>query len=209
MSSRLTFTLLNDAVGASNPAIMTFHSSIVNQVGLEAAAMQIAAWIVGGCPLAQNSRITGVLAQAHGAAGGIAVPFDPDLWADIDGASGGSVLPAMTQWGTAFGSGGLAPLGTAITVTEHTASPGRSHTGRVFLPFPQQGIVSAAGTVSDAASGNIIGQWNTFLRNGVESTSGMSPVELVVKGEDTVDVDAQITHVTVSTLFGFLRSRRR
>lgn len=206
MSSEVRLTITNDgAGGTANPAICTWHAVSPTLVG-SALATVCAAFVVGGAPCAANSRITGATYRADGSPSANSVGFDAATWAALEAAYPSLLPTGWTAWGNAFGSGGLAPLGCSVMLSEHTSTPGRSGTGRIHMPWPSSAVINSAGLVSDAARANIEGVYTDVLLN---LDPDVGPSTFVVRGSDATALDSPITSVSCSTRFSLLRSRKR
>jgi hypothetical protein len=208
----------NTAIPANNPQLVDFdcdlsiHSTSTDEV---AARLYVYfARLAVANVIDHGTSIVGISYRAPGSAGGVPLSFPtarvtsflnivnaaPWNWATTD-VGFGTVLP---------GSGPLAPLGTSISVSERSATPGPTGRGRHFLPFITSQAVNPGGQVGSGQLADIKQAYGTcFL--GLDSTgAGGGPVTvnpLITNAARTTD--HPIVSVKPQPVFSNLESRRR
>lgn len=153
-ADRLIFTLQCADVSPSNYQQIGF--ALTTPAGAsDVAQAQLAAYL--GClgsagMIAQHVSISDISLRSFGSAGNTPQPFPSAAYADlITPVSGeGYGIPSLAAYGDTFGSGGLNPLGTSISVSEVTNTVGRSGRGRHFVPFTSQSCVLTDGSYGNA-----------------------------------------------------------
>ncbi len=124
--------------GSANPAQVDFDLPAGTSDEEAATAFlcyfQFAIYMHTGCAVVRVQKRT------PGMAGNVDVPFPSTNYAAAYTVIG-APLVAM------FGFGVSAPVGTSYTVSEYTGLPGRSYTGRHYLPFVSSGSIDSNGFV--------------------------------------------------------------
>lgn len=215
--SKYVVKLSNSNVSPANYQLIDFDTDPFAVVGLRysttseisASILVYLATLSGG--MAAGTSFTEVLYRAAGSAGSVSLPFPAADYASIAAAAttAGYTVPAIAAYGTTFGSGILAPLGTSISVSELTLTVGRTGRGRHFLPFVSQGVISAGGTVG---SGHIIlteGAADDIL---LGQASGTVPALIGIPWAmcgPASPTGKEIVNVKCQPIFSNLESRRR
>lgn len=191
----------------------------VAQIGLECApaggsdrdttVAQWVAYIVAarGYFLASGTLITGVKYREHGTGGFVEVPFPSAEYGALVALN--PALVALSDYDSVVlgASGGLAPVGTSVCVTEYTSTFGRTGRGRHFLPFVNKAKVDGAGLLDTNSIVNIEDAYTNYIRTANPSfgTVGLAPV---VQNAARTTIKA-ITTVKAQPVLSNLRSRRR
>lgn len=201
--------LTNNAQGASNPAIMDF--SIVSG-GVTAA--QAAAGIVGYCAVMDgqaifgpNVSIIGISQRLSGAAGSTPVPFPVAAYAAIEAAN--TFLPTYTAYGLLGAtSGSYAPLGTSITLSLYSNTPGRKTTGRHYVPWVSVATNDGSGRVSGAAVAVVEDAYDAMIM-GNSNGLATGVLDLVPAVQSATVGTNLIVTPKASTVFARLKTRTR
>lgn len=198
----------NASVDPSNYQICDIDFAVPGPTVSQVAA-QILAYFAGQCTLmsADDTVIVGLDYTPSGAAGGTPVPFPSTDYAAEHTAY--PALPNLTAYGQNVGGAGfLAPLGTSVSVSEHTASPGPSGRGRHFIPFVGRDCCSTAGFLNP---GTIIDSDDNYGRFFFDVFSdgpfAAYPNPVVTNALRTTTKD--IVSVKTQQIFSNLESRRR
>lgn len=175
---------------------------------------QVAAQLIAYVVATKNAFLnTGTLIdrlqfRASGTGGFIDFEFPTDTYADLVDLNPGNLV-AMEGYGEVVigASGGLAPVGTSVCVTEYTAQFGRSARGRHFLPFVNKARVDNTGQLTPESRTTIEQGYEDYILTGSEDL-GSQPLRPVVQnaGHSTIK---PITHVKAQGVLSNLRSRRR
>lgn len=172
---RFRVQLTNDSIGALNPAYVGFDflggpsgGGTKEEVGAQIIAFfYISQFAAGG------SRIAGITVATDNGPG-VALPFPVDA---LNAMSDPDVAFGTTYGEVPFGAGALAPVGTSILLTEHTAVGGR-HNGRCYLPYAAAATIDAAGLVSAATATQVIESYRLAIMGDPSLTpSGWATVE--------------------------------
>ncbi|HEV8177034.1 MAG TPA: hypothetical protein VGP44_05035 [Gemmatimonadales bacterium] len=205
----------NDNVDATNYQIVDFDIDYtivgVPQSSNEQVAEILAYFGALSGGFATGTRLVEVGWRGPGSAGATPWPFPLTEYNAIraDPDAGPWALPAWTAYGTAMGSGNLAPLGTSISVSERTAQVGRTGRGRHFLPFTSANTVSAGGTVGTGRLALIDDAYATFLLGAGTTPLAATPAPGVVVSNRAKTTAYAITTVKAQPVFSNLESRRR
>lgn len=194
----------NTAIGAGNLSINTFHVQATAGPTVAQAAAQLFAFCCYGSK-AVNSFIDSILWTPAGAAGAVPVAFPTAELVVLQANDAG--LPAIGAYGAVFGSGDLTPIGTSITFTKYSSTPGRHATGRNYLPFIRVGAVETNGTLKAASKLDIEQAWTIYSRGIAAGGVATPPGDLqeVVNG---VGGPFGLLVGKASSTFANLRSRR-
>lgn len=216
-SSRFVVQFSNSNVSSGNTQLLDFDTDPFGVIGLRystvpeitASILVYLATLSGG--FGAGTKVDQVLYRAAGSPGSVPVPFPGPEFVAIAAAAttAGYTVPAWTTYNTSSGSGVLAPLGTSISVSELTATVGRTGRGRHFLPFVTQGVISAGGTVG---TGTIALTESAALDILMGQASGTVPaligIPWVLVGPAS-PASKEITNVKCQPIFSNLESRRR
>lgn len=169
---------------------------------------QLCAYVVsvGAGAIAEDTFIDRVTYQEAGTDGYLPQPFPTTEWAALVAAN--PDLGAATAYsGIVVGTGGLAPLGTSIVVTEYSATGGPSGRGRHFIPFVNTTCLDTATGFLNAANIAAIGvSYATYISpSGVDGASFLDPVVVPESG----GTEKAVVTVVVQPVLSNLRSRRR
>lgn len=205
---RIKLTVTSAYAGPDNPAIIGFDFEGSSIDPAEALASMIG-YLYASQVLSAGVTMTGAtIATDDGPSVGMDFPAG-----ELAGLTGGSGLGST--WGeTDFGAGSMAPIGTAILVTERTAIGGR-HNGRLYLPWPA--------TACFGSNGYVLGTTVAQARAAYEAIFlGADPTGRLPAGWDPFTVPpavrtrvgtavsgSTILTVTVSPIPATLRSRKR
>ena len=202
-ATKYVVTVENSEVGAGNPAVVDFD---INATGLDPTVVmaQVQAYFAGCESFSVGSSISSATYRPAAAAGAINVPDWTAAYTALRGSYSG--LPAGLGPGVTFGSGAMTPAGTSIVVNEYTATPGRSYTGRHFLPYVKQGYVDSIGELYFSYATMVKGAYELFILCDGIIGAGYPLNPVVVSRKLTTQT--LITDVTVSRSFGRLRSRQ-
>lgn len=177
----------------------------------ELAAILIYLTVVSG-GFGAGTFINRVQYRAAGSPGYVPRLFPTTEYAAVrtDVISAGYSVPAMASgYATSLGSGILAPLGTSISVSELTATVGRTGRGRHFLPFVSQGVISAGGTVGTGHIALVEGAFlDILLGEAVGTVPGLLGDAVCISGPASPAAKL-ITGVKCQPIFSNLESRRR
>jgi len=183
-------------------------SSVTLSVAQQTA--QIIAYVVAarGAFLASGTLITRMQYRAHGSGGFLDVPFPDTEYNDLEALNTPQLTPMHDYGDTVLGvSGGLAPVGTSVCMTEYTNVFGRKGRGRHFLPFVAKTKVDGAGLFDGTSAGIVQDAYNNYILNTVAlfGTTTLLPVVL----STTSSTQLGITNVKAQPVLSNLRSRRR
>lgn len=143
----------NSNVGALNTALWDLHCDSAGGPGDAVIVAQMIALTVNMLPAA-GTYVQGCRKEAVGAHGSIPLDFPADEYAALRAEDAG--LPEMTNWAAAAGSGNMSALGTGATISEYSAVPGRSTTGRIYTMYLRESaLATASGLVTNEAIGII------------------------------------------------------
>lgn len=206
---RFEVTWTNDAMGAFNPALISFVTDNSETFGQNVA--QIVAYCrLAGAAYAQPSKIAGVTSSevdftlpGHYAPK-IPQPFPLTEWNALRGTD--SALPAWSGWGgSVSGGGGAMPAGTSVNVAEYTDLGGR-HNGRHYLPWVGSGVLDSSGGGIQSATITAISDayYKYILPSTV--TGGRAQLFPIVVGKT---VASSINGIVVRSATSKLRSRTR
>lgn len=216
--AKYVFKFENTAVASSNYQIVDVD---VNPAGgtVRQNHAQILAYFstVGFTTMGGVTRIAEVLYRPLGAAGAVALVFPTaEFAAVIAAATADGIGPAgmPTGYGSQISAAGnLAPLGTSISVSELTATVGRTGRGRHFLPFVGVNTMTGGGGLVAAQIDRIREAYLYFLQGIVSST--LAPATSPVLNLSPLVTNAAgtpihlITTVKPQPIFSNLASRRR
>jgi hypothetical protein len=120
----------------------------------------------------------------------------------LDGVSPTFLFPtgSAAKWKAATSSGDLIPQ-VACVVKLQTATRGRSHRGRIFLPFVSEGKV-ANGTITAASVSTAQAAWSAFLAAMLTATCPLTVASYKLASDDNV------TAVLVESQAGTVRKRQ-
>lgn len=194
----------NLAVGAGNLSINTFHVQATAGPTVAQVAAQLFAFCCYGSK-AVNSYIDRIEWTPAGAAGAVPVAFPTAELVVLQANDAG--LPAIGAYGAVFGSGDLTPIGTSITLSKYSSTPGRHATGRNYLPFIRVGAVETNGQLKAASKLDIEQAWTIYSFGDAAGGVSVPPSDIqeVVNG---VGGPFGVLNVRASTTFANLRSRR-
>lgn len=208
---------VNTSVDPGNYQLVDFDRSPSGGTPTDAQiAAQLAAYfaLTGSQVCASGTQIESISVRHSGSPGLVAIPFPTTEYAAIVAAviAAGGTIPGMgAGYGANFGAGALSPLGTSISVTELTATPGPTGRGRHFLPFINTGCVSAAGGLLATQQAFIRSAWDDMIF-GIDGAG--APFPPMVNLSPVVTDAAQshgypILSIRPQPVFSNLESRRR
>lgn len=154
-ADRMTITLVNTDVGPANTAQVGFSAAAVGWSAQKLAQVLGYFGALGSAGMiAVHTAVQAADQRAFGSAGNVPQAFPAAEYADLVTAASavGISMPSMTDYGDTFGVGNLAPLGTSISVSEVTATPGRSGRGRHFVPFVSRNAVDTDGSYGNGVT---------------------------------------------------------
>lgn len=215
-ANHLLVKFTNSNVDATNYQLCDVHvdsATAINALQMYAQIIAYFAAVSGG--MGSGTRIAGLSERPSGTPGFTPLAFPTAAYAATvaAAASDGITVPAMASgYATSLGSGVLAPLGTSISVSERTATPGPTGRGRHFLPFVSQGIISAGGTVGTGHLAIIEDCANEFFL-GVDPSGGAATAPIVSMDPVITNSGGLIIHAITlyrpQPVFSNLESRRR
>jgi hypothetical protein len=205
---RMTLTNSNEG-GVLNLAQFGIECASTFTLGADVAAAGMIAYVVKarGAFLASGTLITRVQWREHGTGGFIDVPFPDALYNDMVDVD--SDLVHMHDYAdTVLGaSGGLAPVGTSVCVTEYSAGFGRRSRGRHFLPFVNKAKVDGNGLFAAEDIALVEAAYNSYILNLDDDPVHPSLLPVILSA--TLTTQTVITHVKAQPVLSNLRSRRR
>lgn len=197
---RLVISVTNDAAGgAINPAIVNVDCQLT---AAQSAANMIA--FLQFCAPAATTKVTGIQTAPIGGGAGTDLPWSSvgPLYNALQTAD--SRLIPMADYGVAFGSGGLAVLGSGAVVARHTATAGRSGRGRFTTPWLGTAAVSGSGNLDSAYEAVLQTAAHDYMLGG---GAFAAPSILPVLWSHKLSTSTAITRFSVSTRLGRMRSR--
>lgn len=200
--------MLNTVTGASNPAIVDFSTQNGSDPGTAAAGILAylgalgVAGVFGG-----STSVFGIDYRANGASGSLPVSFPTADYATLEAANTGDI-PAWTAYSTSMGSGALEAIGTAVTVSLYTLTPGRKTTGRHYLPFIGEALNDGNGRLVSTAPGQIEQAYTSFI-HGIDTSTYTGLVNLNAVVHSATAGDTLIATPKVSRNFSRLKTRTR
>lgn len=203
-------SLTNNAQGAANPAIVDFSVVSGGATEAEVAAGILAYFYALGLQdtFGTNAAVTGITKRLSGASGSTPVPFPTTEYATLKTANGAD-LPTLTAYNTVLGgTEAYAPLGTSITVSLYTATPGRKTTGRHYIPWVSQDTNDGNGRVASGYLALIVDAYTAFLL-GVTSGTFVGVVDVSPSVQSATAGTNLITTPVASSSFARLKTRSR
>lgn len=199
---------MSNAAQGGNDAFIDFDLFGPYLLAEEVRVAQLVAYVVGASWAASDSAIVSVFKRASGSAGSLAIPFPAAEYAAL--ATLNSELPNLVAYGSGFGTGALTPVGTSITVQEKTGTPGRSYSGRHYLPFTRSAAIGADGRLGGAQASATEKYYRYYILGESAPPLPAAPtVSLVpVVHSRKLNVDSVITSVIISRVLANLRTRR-
>lgn len=206
--------MTNTVTGAGNPAIVDFWTQL-NFGGAPAPGVVagITAYIgalgVAGV-FGASTVLFGIDYVAAGAHGALPCAF-PTTEYGLYLADNAGVIPAWTAFGTGTGSGALEAIGIAVTCSLYTGIPGRSTTGRHYLPYIGEALNDGNGRLVSTAPAQIQAAYNAFLLGQTNATyDGSSVIHLApCVHSDKLGTATDIVLPKVSRNFARLKTRTR
>jgi hypothetical protein len=208
--------LEHDLVGPKNRAQVGFaFNTALSWAECQAA---IVGYLAGlGNFFAVGTKLTALKVRGAGTVGAISAPFPTVEYAALRALSNAS-FPEMTAYGTIPNTlsgwgGGLCPLGSSISVTESTLTPGPRGRGRHFLPYQALGYVAANGGVGTVIIAKIKEQYDKamgFVDLGASVTAPrVNPC--VTRAPVAVGPNPyyDISSVKAQPVYSLLKSRRK
>lgn len=150
---------------------------------------------IGFTVMGGTTRLVEANYRLQGSAGATSLPFPTTEFAAVlaaattDGISPGGMATGFAS--QISGAGNLSPLGTSISVSEITATVGRTGRGRHFLPFVGVNNLTTGGQVSTSVINRIREAWIYFL-------TGLIPSSLTPATAPVVNLDPIVTNATGS-----------
>lgn len=205
---RYVIKMLNDNVSATNYEQFGIECNLASNGVLQGqGAAQIIAYIAKNASaiLANDSQIAAIMLTPSGTNLGVNIPFPVTEYAALKVLD--AALPTMTAYGVAIGaSGGLAPLGTSIVVTEYTNVGGPAGRGRHFFPFYNKAKVDGNGLADSASRAAVVVNYSDWiLGDGAFAVDGLTPLVVNALGTTT----KAVLSVKAQPILSNLRSRRR
>jgi hypothetical protein len=206
----------NDLIGPANKAQVGFAFNTA--LSVEQCAAAIVGYL-GGIQgaFATGTKLVALKARGAGTVGAISLGFPVVEYNALRALATGS-FPAITSYGTLPGSlvgggGSLAPLGTSLSVTEQTLTPGPRGRGRHYLPYMAAGNVAANGGASTALVTLVKSQWEKAMGLSDLGASQLAPQVKPCVTRAPVAVGPNpyydIASIKAQPVFSNLRSRRR
>lgn len=156
--------------------------------------------------IATNTHVESVSYKAPGNVGFIPQPFPVTAWAALV-ALNPDLGAASTYAALEPGTGGLAPLGTSIVVTEYSAVSGPKGRGRHFLPFINQTCLDdVTGFVNAGNRAAIEAAYNTYVLNTVSGNGSVALTPVIASSDG--DFETVVTNVVCQQVLSNLKSRR-
>lgn len=157
--------------------------------------------------LASGTLITRLQLRAAGTGGFVDVVFPDSEYNDLVANDAG--LAEMHDYGdTVLGaSGGLAPVGTSVCMTERTDDFGRSGRGRHFLPFVNKAKVDGAGLFNESDREACEDAYRDYIIDGNLTFGSVSLNAVVQNAAHTTQ--KPIVAIEAQAVLSNLRSRRR
>ena len=204
MPQRITIQLENTNVNPDNYQLIDFTSNTVSNSQQHLA--EVLAYIakIGG-HFADGTQVVAAWTRVAGSAGAVELDFPSTDYAAIRTAVGGGVIPAWAAYGAIPGASGvLTPLGTSVSVSLFTATPGRAGRGRHFLGFLGAQCVSAGGQFASVNINETIDAYDTFI---MSPTAG--PAFAPIVSNSAMSTAHPVTLVRPQPILSNLESRRR
>jgi hypothetical protein len=199
-------TFVNTAVGASNPAVVDFDFNTARSANECAAAILGYIGKIGGS-FAVGTQLTGITSRPGGAAGAVQMGWPTAEYANLVAVAG--AVPWGAYGGIPGSVGALCPLGTSVSVSEISTTPGRHGRGRHYLPFFSVGNVVAGGTLNPLTITNTLNAFKLMMglppQVGVGAPAVVPAITSGVAGAPYFDV----TDVKPQAIMSNLASRRR
>jgi hypothetical protein len=180
--------------------------------GTTLTAAELAARILAfGNVLGANGVIAGsttcaeIISRPVGSAGGTHVPFPTAEYVALHALY--ATVGTYTAYTQTIGGGVLCPLGTSVSLSKLTATPGKTGRGRYFLPFCGVSMVATDGSV-DAFGRSIIEQEFHILFIG-DGSPALTTATPVVRASNTLSGGHPVTNCKAQPVFSNLESRRR
>lgn len=205
-AGKLTVKVQNANVDASNYQLVNFdfNADVADLDGCAAACIAYLASCGASDAIAGSSSIVGIESRAAGSAGAVSVPFPAAAYTALLGT--GTPPPTFAlAYPAGIGGGAMCPLGTSISVSEKTATVGRTGRGRHFLPYTSNDAINGGGTLLAAVQGLIETYYDQFMFG---TAIGISP-DPVVRAGGVYSGGHPITVVKAQPVLSNLESRRR
>lgn len=202
---RYQVEIRNSAVGAGNPAYVKFDLAPNGFTIAENAAWIIAYLSVGG-DAATGTSIAGMTVQNDGVGTLHPIVFPTAAYAVVR--AGNAFLPAMSAYNVAYGTGGLAPAGSSVTVSVYSSLFNRKGYGRHYRPFLRSGALDGAGALDGLYVSGIEEGYNAAFLGVSGTTWVLSRAANPVVVSSTAGQNPVIA-VKVSNQVANLHTRRR
>lgn len=201
---RYTAKMTNDNVNPDNYQLIDFALQGTGTDAENAAVILAYIALIGG-HFADHTNVTGMQVRAAGSAGALDIGWPTSAY-DALVADAGTSVPAWSGYGEIPGASGvLTPLGTSVSVSLYTATPGPTGRGRHFLGFLGAQCVSAGGTFNPVNITETQDAYSLMFFGGGIGPSDPDPVitnSAMTTGHPVVSVKAQ-------PILSNLESRRR
>jgi len=188
---------------AGNQAQVTFHYAGASAGVEQGLAMLSAAFITGSNQLADGSYIAGVTYRTNSMAGALDIPWSSSAYGAIR--TYRSSVPDISGYGDTFGSGDPFMLGGSMLVLERTSLPGRSFTGRKYLPNVSRLAVGSDGLFGTSVKTYVDGAYSDLLLTYCLTTFSTTPVVRSTK----LNTEHAVLAPSTQLLPARLRSRQR
>lgn len=215
---RYVFRFENTASNTQNYQIV--DADITNATGTGAAQLaQMCCYFasVGYQTAGGQMKLTEVTARTTGSPGAVPQVFPTAAYAAVlaAGVTDGVSLAGMASgFATQISAAGtLCPLGTSISVTEKSATVGRTGRGRHFLPFIGVNTVQTDGTVKSTVREAVKEFYNYLFLAVKPGAGGVATAPIINLGPVVTNRFGLIGHAVVEVkaqpVFSNLESRRR
>jgi hypothetical protein len=197
------FKILNSSVDPSNYAIVDLDVGNAIPDPKQVAA-QFTAFLIGSDVCAAGTSVASATFRGPSVAG--ATPVG-DWTAEGTAIKAAYTGLAHSPWpGESFGNGDLTPVGTSATLSEYSATAGRSATGRMYLPFIGVPQVAGDGSLAFSIASAINGAYSLFLMGDGATAPVVDLMPTVVSKKLTTQYP--VTVPLTSRTLANLRSRR-
>jgi hypothetical protein len=206
-AGKVVVKLTNTAVAQDNYQIVDFDFDATTGTEAECVAGVIAYLASCGASdaIAEGTSIVEVTTREAADPGGVPQPFPVAAYTALLASATPPPTPGVLAFPIGLGGGALAPLGTSISVSERTLTPGPHGRGRHFLPFTPVDAVNGGGQLIPAIAALIETYYDEFIFN----TAGTGDLIPVVRPGGVYSGGNPVTLVKAQPVFSNLESRRR